>query len=68
MILHIEKLVPDVYCEDSRDFQTISRVFNAMLNGVKYDAESTTKLLDTKLMREEFLPLLETKLGFESYV
>lgn len=58
--------VPDVYPNESRDFQLICNVFDLTQNSIKYDIDSMLNILDTDLCTEKLLPLLQTKLGFIS--
>ena len=58
--------VPDVYPNESRDFQLICNVFDLTQNSIKYDIDSMLNILDTNLCPEKLLPLLQTKLGFIS--
>lgn len=58
--------VPDVYPNESRDFQLICNVFDLTQNSIKYDIDSMLDILDTDLCPEKLLPLLQTKLGFIS--
>lgn len=56
--------VPEVYIQQSRDFQLISRVYDAVVSGIKYDTDTIVNLLDASKARDSILPLMCTKIGF----
>ena len=58
--------VPDVYSNTSRDFQLISRLYDCIINGIKFDADSVKDVIDTKICDNKLLPLLQEKVGFFS--
>lgn len=63
-LLRIQGEVPDPYVEQSRDFQTLCRAYDCVVNSVKFDVDSIAKITDTGEVRSNLLPLLQTKLGF----
>lgn len=63
-IFRTQNKVPAVYCDQSRDFQLLCRLYDAVFNSVKFDIDSMEKLTDTTTCRSDILPLLSTKLGF----
>lgn len=63
-LLRVENNVPTVYCNDSRDFQLLCRLYTAVVNTVKFDIDSMHYLTQTQLCKSEVLDLLATKLGF----
>ena len=63
-MLELEKRVPPVYVEDSRDFQVLLRTYSAELSSIKNIIDSTEFLTDTNKIKSKLLPLLKTKLGF----
>ena len=63
-VFRIQENVPDVYVRKSRDFQLICNTYDAIQGCLKYDINSMTDTLDTRLCNERLLPLLQTKLGF----
>lgn len=65
-IFRLQENVPDVYVNQSRDFQLLCNSFDAVYNAVKYDIDSIVCTADTKLCSDKLLPLLQTKLGFFS--
>ena len=58
--------VPEVYPKMSRDFQILCRALDLTQNGVKFDIDSITNILDTSICSNLLLPLLQMKLGFYS--
>lgn len=62
--IRLQNLIPEVYTEESRDFQVLCRLYDSIFNGIKYDADSIKYITDTKFIQSSLLPLLETKLGF----
>lgn len=56
--------VPDVYVNQSRDFQLLLRLYDSIFSGVKFDIDSFNGLINTSKSRNSILPLLATKLGF----
>lgn len=63
-IFRLQNNVPNIYVEESRDFQTLCNVFDIMNSGIKYDIDSMPNILDTNLCRDSMIPLLQSKLGF----
>ena len=60
----LEKNVPPVYVDESRDFQYFLRVYDAVFNMVKEDTDTLMYLTSSKECQSRVLPLLKTKLGF----
>ena len=56
--------VPEVYMNESRDFQLISRIYDAAMAGVKFDVDSIVQTLDAMTARDRILDLMCTKIGF----
>lgn len=63
-IFRVENNVPTVYCNDSRDFQLLARLYTAVVGGVKFDIDTIKNLTSTDDCRNSVLELLATKLGF----
>ena len=63
-VLRFQDRVPGVYVNESRDFQVMCRVLDCLINGVKFDIDSITDIIDTNLCDVKLLELLQTKLGF----
>lgn len=60
----LTKNVPDVYVNQSRDFQLLLRLYDSIFSGVKFDIDSCIGIISTHKARNSILSLLATKLGF----
>ena len=56
--------VPEIYVNESRDFQVFARVKDASFNAVKYAIDSIRHTSNTLEMNSSLLPLLKSKVGF----
>lgn len=56
--------VPEIYVNESRDFQLLCRLKDAMFGGVKYNIDSLKHTSNTLEMNAALLPLLKSKVGF----
>lgn len=65
-LIRVQDNVPECYENDSRDFQLIGRLYDCVINGVKFDIDSMLNLSDTMKCNQCILQLLQTKLGFFS--
>ena len=65
-MIKLQDLTPNVYYEQSRDFQFIGRLFDVVLNSVKTNADNLYTLPIGKNMDEKLLNLLAFTLGFQS--
>lgn len=63
-MFRLQDNVPQIYVEESRDFQLFCRLYDCINNGVKYDIDSMITLLDPMLCKDRILDLLATKVGF----
>lgn len=64
MNLKIENNVPEVYVEQSRDFQLLCRMFDVIFNGTLVNADKIRLQLDPRTCDDRLLPLLASYLGF----
>ena len=62
--IRLQNNVPEVYVEQSRDFQMLCRAYDAILNGVKFDIDTIQYLSNTNRCNTRALGLLQTKVGF----
>lgn len=62
--IRFQNLTPEVYTDESRDFQVLCRLYDSIFNGIKYDTDSIKYIVDSKNIQSGLLPLLQTKLGF----
>lgn len=62
--IDLTKKVPDVYVEESRDFQMMLRVMSCIENSIKYDIDTMQNITNTEKINSDLLSNLSTKLGF----
>lgn len=62
--IRVQNLVPEVYTDESRDFQLFCRLYDSLFNGIKFDTDTIKYIVDTRNIQASMLPLLQTKLGF----
>lgn len=65
-LIQCEELVPEVYVNESRDFQLLCRVFNPLLNSSKWYTDGIIHSIDTNIISNRLLDLLKTYVGFFS--
>ena len=65
-MFRFEKSVPEIYVNESRDFQLLCRLADAIYGGVKYEIDSLQHTANTMEINNKLLPLLKSKLGFFS--
>ena len=63
-MIRFQNNVPQVYVEESRDFQLIGRIIETIINANIYNNNSILSTLDAKKINERLLELLATKVGF----
>lgn len=63
-MIRLQDKTPEVYCAESRDFQLFCRLYDCVMNGVKFDIDTIPDILDATKCRTAVLSLLQTKLGF----
>lgn len=63
-LIRLQNKVPPVYVEESRDFQLYCRLYDVIINGLKYDIDGIENLINTDTCKSTILQLLQTKLGF----
>ena len=64
MPMRLQDNVPEIYVNESRDFQLLCRLYDCIINGVKFDIDSIRYITDTKNCNSRLLDLLKTKIGF----
>lgn len=64
MLFRTQENVPEVYINESRDFQLLCRLKDAIFGGVKYNIDSLNHTSNTLEMNARLLSLLKSKLGF----
>ena len=66
MIYRTQKNVPDVYINESRDFQLLGRLLDSVVNDSRFYIEGIKNIISVKTCPSNLLPLLATKIGFFS--
>lgn len=64
-LIRTQNNVPSIYVDESRDFQILARLYDCVLNGVKYDIDSIKNILDTDRCGSSLLDALCNKVGFK---
>lgn len=64
MLIRTQDKVPEVYVNDSRDFQVLCRAYDVLYNMMKFDIDSMLRVLSASDIRNNVLPLLQGKVGF----
>lgn len=62
----VEENVPDVYVQESKDFQLVSRLYDLVFQSTRFSIDSMDYIADTQLCNASLLELLGTKVGFFS--
>lgn len=65
-LIRLQEKVPYIYVEKSRDFQLLCRAYDTALNQVKFDIDTMPFILSSRECRNSVLPLLQTKMGFQT--
>lgn len=65
-MFRLQNNVPDVYVEESRDFQLFCRIYDCINGSTRYSIDSMLRISDTSSCDERLLQLLQSKLGFRS--
>ena len=63
-VFRLQNNVPRVYVKESRDFQVLCRIFDALHGGVMYDITSMQSLISPLKIDDTLLRLYATKVGF----
>ena len=63
-MFRVQDNVPEIYINESRDFQLVSRLYDLLFSGVKYDIDTMVNVLDATLSKDSVLQLMCTKIGF----
>ena len=62
-MFRLQNNVPEIYVEESRDFQIFCRLLDTVYSPLKYTTDSILHTVDTKTCDARLLELLKTKLG-----
>lgn len=68
MFIKLLENTPEIYGEESRDFQLLCRILDIYINGAIEKASKINSNLNTDYIEEKLLPLLARKLGFNSKI
>lgn len=63
-IFRLQNNTPEVYVNNSRDFQLLCRAFDCINAGVRSEINSMATVVDTNTCINRVIQLLQTKLGF----
>lgn len=63
-MFRLQDNTPEVYTQQSRDFQLFCRLYDCINNGVMFDISTMPNILDANLVNDLILPLMCTKVGF----
>lgn len=63
-VFRLQENTPEVYTNTSRDFQLIERLYDCVINGIRFDVDSILNIVDTNSIDSKLLSLLQTKIGF----
>ena len=63
-MIRLQDNTPNVYTEQSRDFQLFLRLYDCIINGVKFDIDSVSNLNNPALANDRILNLMCTRVGF----
>lgn len=64
-VIQFENLVPEVYVDESRDFQMLCALLNLAFNACKYQVDGMRYLNYPPLCPDQLLPSLSKKLGYD---
>lgn len=63
-MFRLQNKTPEVYTNNSRDFQLFERLFDSVINGVRFDINTIPNILNPLTINDRMIDLLATKLGF----
>lgn len=63
-MIRLQDNVPTPYINESRDFQLFLRLYDCLINGVKFDIDTMIYLFDPFKVNNRMLELLASKVGF----
>jgi len=65
LIIRTQRMLPEVYADESRDFQVFTRLMDAVYNSCKFNIDSMNYISDARYINTELLKLLADKFGLE---
>lgn len=63
-MFRLQNNVPQTYIEQSRDFQLLCRLYDSINNGVRFDINTITNILNPLKVNDRVIQLLATRVGF----
>lgn len=63
-MFRVTENVPDIYVEESRDFQLLARLYDLAFHCSRFSIDSMKYISDAHYCNESILPLLSSKVGF----
>lgn len=63
-MFRLQDNLPEVYINESRDFQILARISDMLFSSIKYDVDTMVNILDATLVKDKLLDLLCTRVGF----
>lgn len=63
-MFRLQENVPEIYVNQSRDFQLFCRIYDVINNTLRYNAKSVNNLLNPIKVADNMLQLLATRVGF----
>ena len=63
-LVKLTKKVPEVYVNESRDFQLILRMYSLVLNDILFSTKSISLVTDTETTPSDVLNFLKSRIGF----
>lgn len=63
-MFYVEQNVPDIYIQESRDFQLFSRLYDLVFQASRFSIDSLEQVSDTMRCNDRILSLIATKVGF----
>lgn len=67
-MFRLQNNVPEVYVQESRDYQLLLRLYDSWNSGVNYSIKTILNILDSVTVSDSLLELLATRVGFFSRV
>ena len=64
MLIRLQNNTPSVYTKQSRDFQLFCRLYDCVINAVKYDIDTIVNINNVLKVNDRLLELYCTKVGF----
>lgn len=65
-MIQLQNNVPQVYINESRDFQLFCRLYDSIVNGVKFNIDTMTNIYDPMKVNDKIIELLCTSVGFKT--